>query len=54
VQFLTAPMYLFDSQDTLDKIHAESLVPLTRAVARMIAATRGASAETFRSERMGG
>ncbi len=54
VQFLTAPMYLFDSQDTLDKIHTDTLVPLTRAVVGMIAATRGASAETFRSERVGG
>ena len=31
VNFLTAPMYLFDSQDTPDKIHEASLVPVTRA-----------------------
>jgi hypothetical protein len=54
VQFLTAPMYLFDSQDTLDKIHGDTLVPLTRAVASIIAATTGASADTFRSEPTGG
>lgn len=36
IQYLTAPMYLFDSQDTLDKIHQPSLVPVTRAAIRMI------------------
>jgi hypothetical protein len=36
VQYLTAPMYLFDSQDTLDKIHEPSLVPVTRATIRII------------------
>lgn len=48
VQYLTAPMYLFDAQDTLDKIHAETLVPLTRAVARLIHATTGSTAGSFR------
>jgi len=32
VSFLTAPPYLFDPADTLDKIHEESFEPLTRAV----------------------
>jgi hypothetical protein len=36
VQYLTAPMYLFDSRDTLDKIHQDSLVPVTRAAIRII------------------
>ncbi len=36
VNFLTAPMYLFDSLDTIDKIHVDSLEPLSRAVAQII------------------
>ena len=36
VQYLTAPMYLFDSQDTLDKIHKPSLGAVTRATVRII------------------
>ena len=31
VNFLTAPFYLFDPMDTMDKIHRPSLVPVTRA-----------------------
>src|SRR5208283_42850 len=31
VNFLTAPFYLFDAIDTLDKIHRPSLVPVTPA-----------------------
>jgi hypothetical protein len=50
VHFLTAPMYLFDSCDTLDKIHRPSLEPLTRAVAQIIAATDGVSAAAMRAE----
>lgn len=49
VNFLTAPFYLFDSQDTLDKIHRESLLPVTRAAIRLIEWTRGRSAATLRS-----
>ncbi len=40
VNFLTAPFYLFDAMDTLDKIHRPSLVPLTRAAIRIIASTQ--------------
>ncbi|NNN21808.1 MAG: M28 family peptidase, partial [Acidimicrobiales bacterium] len=36
LDFLTAPMYLFDKQDTLDKVDVESLVPISRAVIRVI------------------
>jgi hypothetical protein len=36
VQYLTAPMYLFDSQDTLDKIHRPSLQAVTRAMVRIV------------------
>lgn len=41
VHFLTAPMYLFDSCDTLDKVHGPSLEPLSRAVASIIDASAG-------------
>ena len=34
MNFLTAPFYLFDEMDTLDKIHRPSLVPVTRAAIR--------------------
>jgi len=44
VNFLTAPFYLFDAMDTLDKIHRPSLVPVTRAAIRIIASTHGMSA----------
>lgn len=49
VNFLTAPMYLFDSRDTIDKVHAESLEPVTRAAIRIIASTRGVSAAEMRA-----
>jgi hypothetical protein len=29
VNFITAPFYLFDAMDTLDKIHPSSPMPLT-------------------------
>lgn len=48
VNFLTAPFYLFDAMDTLDKIHRPSLVPVTRAAIRIIASTRGMSAAAMR------
>jgi len=49
VNFLTAPFYLFDAMDTLDKIHRESLVPVTRTAIRIIAATAGIDAAAMRS-----
>ena len=36
VSFLTAPPYLFDTSDTMDKIHEESFIPITQAVIRII------------------
>lgn len=48
VNFLTAPFYLFDAIDTLDKIHRESLLPVTRAAIRIIAATAGIDAAAMR------
>lgn len=49
VNYLTAPFYLFDAQDTLDKIHRPSLVPVTRAAIRIIDATSGVSARAMRA-----
>jgi hypothetical protein len=48
VNFLTAPFYLFDAMDTLDKIHRPSLVPITRAAIRIIESTGGVSAAAMR------
>jgi len=49
VQFLTAPMYLFDAEDTIDKVHMPSLEPVTRAVIRIIESVRGRSAAELRA-----
>ncbi len=49
VNYLTAPFYLFDPIDTLDKVHAPSLVPVTRAMIRLIESTAGISAAAMRS-----
>ena len=49
VQFLEAPFYLFDEMDTMDKIDREHLVPITRAVIRIIDSTRGVSASAMRA-----
>jgi len=51
VHFLTAPMYLFDSCDTLDKIHVASLEPLSRAAAHIVRSTDGVSARAMRAAR---
>ncbi len=49
VQFLAAPSYLFDPADTMDKVDLEGLVPLTQATIRIVASTRGVSAQAMRS-----
>ena len=49
MQFLSAPCYLFDDQDTLDKVDRAHLVPITRAAARVIASTTGRSAAAMRT-----
>ncbi len=36
ISFLTAPPYLFDPSDTLDKVHQDSLEPLVRAAIKII------------------
>ena len=48
VNFLAAPWYLFDKQDTLDKIDKDSLLPLTRATIRVVESTKGVSAAAMR------
>jgi hypothetical protein len=52
VNYLTAPFYLFDAMDTLDKIHVPSLVPITRAAIRLVESTEGVSAAAMRAEVM--
>jgi hypothetical protein len=49
VNFLTAPWYLFDSTDTLDKIDRAHLVPLTRATIRIIRFTTHTTATKLRA-----
>ncbi len=49
VNFLTAPFYLFDAMDTLDKIDRPSLAPVTRAAVRIIGSTAGVSAAAMRA-----
>jgi hypothetical protein len=48
VNCLTAPFYLFDAQDTMDKIHRPSLVPVTRAAIRIVESTAGVTAAEMR------
>lgn len=48
VNFLSAPSYLFDKADTLDKVDKAGLVPLTRAGIRIIESTRGVSPADWR------
>jgi Peptidase family M28 len=50
MNFLTAPFYLFDEMDTLDKIDQENLEPLTRATIRIVDSTAGVSAAELRAE----
>jgi hypothetical protein len=50
VDFISAPVYLFDACDTLDKVHAASLEPITRAAIRIVEATAGRTAADLRGE----
>lgn len=52
VNFLSAPFYLFDSIDTLDKIDRDNLVPLTRAAIRILESTAGVTADAMRRARV--
>lgn len=49
MNFLTAPFYLFDEMDTLDKVDRDNLVPLTRATIRIVDSTAGVSAADMRA-----
>ncbi len=49
ISYLTAPPYLFDPADTLDKVHEESFEPLTRAVIRIINGLKNHTASELRS-----
>ncbi|MDZ7734696.1 MAG: hypothetical protein U5R31_17890 [Acidimicrobiia bacterium] len=49
VQYLTAPMYLFDSADTLDKVHAPSLDAVTAATVDLVTATGEQTAAALRA-----
>jgi len=48
VNFLTAPVYLFDSQDTLDKIDRAHLAAITRAAVRIVESTAASTARSMR------
>jgi hypothetical protein len=50
VSLLAAPPYLFDPADTLDKIHEDSLEPITRAVIRIITALKDQNARGLRNQ----
>lgn len=50
ISFLTAPPYLFDSADTLDKVHDKSFEPLTRAVIRIINSLKSLTAKGLRDQ----
>lgn len=49
VNFLTAPFYLFDRMDTVDKVDRKGLVPLTRAGIRILQSTTGVTAAQMRA-----
>jgi hypothetical protein len=49
MNLLTAPFYLFDAMDTLDKIDRANLVPLTRATIRIVESARGVTAAKMRA-----
>ena len=49
VNYLTAPFYLFDEIDQMDKIDEASLVPVTRATVRLVESTRDVTAAAMRS-----
>jgi len=49
VNYLTAPWYLFDSADTMDKVDHESLVKVSRAAFDIVKSTAGRSAQQMRA-----
>ena len=49
VNYLTAPWYLFDSADTMDKVDHESLDRVSRAAFDIVESTAGRSAQQMRA-----
>jgi hypothetical protein len=49
IDVLSAPVYLFDEVDTIDKVHRPSLTGFGRAAARIVAATAGRTAAEARA-----
>jgi hypothetical protein len=49
VSFLTAPFYLFDAIDTVDKVDRDNLAPISRAAIRIIESTRDETAQSMRA-----
>jgi hypothetical protein len=50
ISLLSAPPYLFDPADTLDKVHVPSLTPITRAVINIIDNLRGKTPSDLRNQ----
>ncbi|HKX71507.1 MAG TPA: hypothetical protein VJM75_09780 [Acidimicrobiales bacterium] len=50
MNFLTAPFYLFDEMDTLDKVDQDNLESLSRATIRIVDSTAGVSAAELRAD----
>ena len=50
ISLLSAPPYLFDPADTLDKVHLSSLEPITRAVIYIIQRLKGITASETRKQ----
>jgi hypothetical protein len=50
VSMLAAPFYLFDVQDTPDKVDRDNLAAITRAAIRIVESTRGETAQSMRAE----
>jgi hypothetical protein len=48
VNFLPAPRYLLDGEDTVEFVHQPSLVPVTRAVASIIGGLEGLGPQALR------
>ena len=50
MNFLTAPFYLFDEMDTLDKVDRDNLESLSRATIHIVDSTAGVSAAELRAD----
>ena len=49
VQLLSAPWYLFDAADTIDKVDRQALVPISHATIDIITSTAGTTAAQMRA-----